>query len=241
MAVSFSPVHAPFRPFANAGIWLATELPAPPANLVLKKIAIGHGIQNYSCTADLTKPADAKGALAVLYDVTSLYPGNPKGLSQAAFEALTTTVLWTQPIPLNLVNPQAAKPGVVLASKEYAATSKPFKAPADIKVGNTPPLKFLGRHYFDGSGTPTFDLSEAKLRAGVGKTGEANVPANADKGPLKTGAVKWLQLSDTGLGLSKGVTVVYRVITAGGVAESCTTTNGGTGSVPYTAFYWFYG
>lgn len=223
------------------GNTLASELPAPSPSLVLKRIAIAHGIQNYSCGADPAAAVEAKGALAVLYDATPLYPGNPKGLSQAAFDSLTTTALWTHPIPLNLVNPEAAKPGVVLSSKQYGATDNPFQAPADLKLGNIAPIKYLGRHYFDGAGTPTFDLTEAGLRASAGKTGEAVAPANADKGPLKTGAIKWLQLTDTGKGLSKGVTLVYRVITAGGVAEACATTGQGLASVPYSALYWFYG
>ena len=172
--------------------------------------------------------------------MTKLYPGQgPDSLATvASFQSLTTNVLWSTKIPLNFNSSTAGR-----IDPKYLGADlvNPFQPPAPLTLRGSKPIPYLGRHYFDGSGTPTFDLSEAKLRAGVGKTGEANVPANADKGPLKTGAVKWLQLSDTGLGLSKGVTVVYRVITAGGVAESCTTTNGGTGSVPYTAFYWFYG
>ncbi|KAK1756808.1 hypothetical protein QBC47DRAFT_169705 [Echria macrotheca] len=221
----------------------ASELPAPPANVTLKKIAVGHGIQNYTCGSDITAAANSSGALAVLYDVTPLYPGTPRtGLAQAAFDTLTTTTLWTQAIPLNLIDPAAAAPGVVLSSKSYGATASPFPPKADLKLGNMPPIKFLGHHYFDASNTPTFDLSAAGLLANVVKAHDDAPPANADKGPLGTGAVKWLQLVDSNKGISKGATMVYRVITAGGVAESCATTGAGaTTSVPYTAFYWFYG
>jgi hypothetical protein len=220
----------------------ATELPAPPSGLVLKRIAVGHGIQNYSCSAAPTATPDAKGALAVLYDVTSLYPGTPHtGLSTLSkFNALTTTILHTLNIPLNFLNPDAAIPGVVLSSKLINTTPSPFTAPADITLG-TQKIKFLGRHYFDNSGTPTFDLSEAGLKANVVKLAGAPVPVGADAGTLGTGAVAWLQLGDSGKGLSVGLNQVYRVITAGGVAEACSVTGESVTSVPYTAFYWFYG
>ncbi|KAK5660053.1 hypothetical protein OQA88_13522 [Cercophora sp. LCS_1] len=220
----------------------ALDLPPPPSNLVLKKIAIGHGIQNYSCSADPAATPVAKGALAVLYDATPLYPGTPRtGLSQGAFNSLTTTVLWHQDIPLNLVNPAAAQAAAVLPSKSYVATTSPFKPKADLKLTNTPTLKFLGHHYFDGQGTPTFDLFEAGLKAHVVRLDGVPVPPNADKGPLGTGAVGWLQLGDSGQGKSIGINQVYRVITAGGVAEACAVAGEGIASVPYTAFYWYYG
>jgi len=223
----------------------ASELPAPPSNLVLKKIALGHGIQNYSC-ADAAATPQALGALAVLYDITPLYPGGGPGSlpSIEAFNALTTTALWTTDLPLNLVNAAAAAAGVKLSSKEYGATSTPFQAPKDLKLGNLPPLKYSGIHYFDSMvpSTPNFDLTgPGNLKAHVTKTGDVSAPAGADKGPLNTGAVKWLQLTDTNLGLSRGIKLVYRVVTAGGVAESCATTGAGKASVPYTAQYWFFG
>jgi hypothetical protein len=53
--------------------------------------------------------------------------------------------------------------------------------------------------------------------------------------------VQWLQLDDNGTGGSKGVTSVYRVITAGGAAKACSVAGVGTQSVPYTTYYWFFG
>lgn len=221
-----------------------SELPAPSSNLVLKKILLGHGIQNYSC-ADAASTPLALGALAVLYDITPLYPGGgPASLpSIEAFNALTTTALWTTDLPLNLVNDAAVIAGAKLPSKEYVAKSTPFQAPKDLKLGNLPPLKYSGIHYFDSlvPSMPNFDLTgPGNLKAHVTKTGEVSGPAGADKGPLDTGAVKWLQLSDTNKGLSRGVKMVYRVVTAGGVAESCATTGAGKASVPYSAQYWFF-
>lgn len=217
-------------------------MPGPPTTVTLKKIALGHGIQNYSCSSATAAAPDSKGALAVLYDITALYPGTPKtGLSAAAFAALTTTVLWTQPLPLNLVDTVAAAAGVVLPSKNYVATSSPFQAPADLVLGNLPPLRTLGHHYFDAAGIPNFDLFSIGLVANVVKLAGVNGPDSADKGPLNTGAVQWLELGDSAKGLSKGLSYVYRVVTAGGANEACSTTGDGFASVPYSAQYWFYG
>lgn len=218
------------------------NLVAPAAGLILKRIAIGHGIQNYSCEAVPSAVPSAKGALAVLYDITPLYPGTPKALdTRAKFDALSSTTLWTKAIPLNLANPAAAAAGAVLPTKQYGATAQPFKAPRSLDFQGMAPIKFLGHHYFDAEGSPTFDLIEAGLKASVKKTGETNQPATADKGPVGTGAVKWLLLEDNGKGLSNGIKAVYRVITAGGGADTCAKAGDGVHSVPYTAQYWFYG
>jgi hypothetical protein len=210
---------------------VATELPAPPAKLVLKKIAVGHGIQNYTCQST-TSDIKATGAVAVLYDVTTLYPGTAKtGLGQGVWDKLPSTLLWNTPLPLNK-----------LAGSKYGADSvKPFPKAESLKVQGLPDLKFLGHHFFDANSVPMFDLSAAGLKASVVKTGDAKAPANADKGIIGTGAVAWLQLGESGLGLSNGLSLVYRVITAGGAAQTCAEVNGATQSVPYATFYWFYG
>ncbi|KAK3900775.1 hypothetical protein C8A05DRAFT_35584 [Staphylotrichum tortipilum] len=209
-----------------------TELAAPAAGLVLRKIAIGHGIQNYTCK-DTTSAPSANGALAVLYDATLLYPGTKKtGLSQAAWDNAPSTVLRHTALPLNK-----------LAGSEYGAdATNPFPPAADLKPGQgLPALKFLGHHFFDIDGVPVFDLTAAGLKATVHKITALNAPATADKGITGTGAVAWLQLDDTGAGLSKGVTTVYRVITAGGAGKACSVAGVGPQSVPYTTYYWFFG
>lgn len=66
-------------------------------------------------------------------------------------------------------------------------------------------------------------------------------PEGADKGILGTGAVDWLELGDSGIGLSDGLSVVYRVITAGGAPQPCSVVGPGEQSVPYTTYYWLYG
>ncbi|KAL2134545.1 hypothetical protein VTI74DRAFT_11517 [Chaetomium olivicolor] len=207
----------------------ADELAAPPANLVLKKIAIGHGIQNYSCES-ITSTSKATGAVAVLYDATSLYPGTKRsGISQRDWESLPSRLLWNKPLPLNK-----------LAGTKYGADpEKPFPDPADLRLQGMPTVKFLGHHFFDINSIPVFDLSAAGLKAIVGKTGNVNAPSRADKGILGTGAVQWLELADKGE--SQGLKLVYRVITAGGVQQACSVAGAGVQSVPYTTFYWFYG
>ncbi|KAK4233701.1 hypothetical protein C8A03DRAFT_38573 [Achaetomium macrosporum] len=217
----------PTLPQVGAG----TELPAPAASLVLKKIAIGHGIQNYSC-ADTTANSSATGALAVLYDVTSFYPGTKKtGISKQVWDNLPSTVLWRTEIPLN----------TQYGSQYGADPTNPFPAPADLNCPGVSTVKFLGHHYFSSAGVPTFDLSAASLKASVKKLDSINAPSNADKGITGSGAVQWLQLGDTGSGGSQGVSLVYRVVTAGGVAQACSVAGAGVQSVPYTAYYWFYG
>ncbi|KAK4188070.1 hypothetical protein QBC35DRAFT_515061 [Podospora australis] len=208
----------------------ATELPVPAANLVLKKIALGHGIQNYTC-ANTSATGVSQGAVAVLYDVTSFYPGTAKsGIVQKIWDEAPGLVLKLKSLPLNI------KTG----SKYGADPAKPFPKPEDLKVAGFPVAKFLGHHYFDAAGTPMFDLNAVGLQASVTKLLGVDAPAKADKGPLNTGAVAWLQLGDSGKGLSKGLSQVYRVITAGGAAQSCAVAGAGVHSVPYTTYYWFY-
>lgn len=224
----------------------ATDLNPPPAGTKLLQITVGHGIQNYSC-ASTTANATLVGALATLYDTTKLYPGTPGStLDQAAFDALSSVVLWTQDIPLNLVDPSSANPGTPNTpnskpGSSYAADgTNPFPAPKPLSLPGMPEVPFAGVHYFDASGTPTFDLSASGLLAHVGKAGEVSSPGSADKGIVGTGAVGWLALKDSGKGVSKGVSFMYRVITAGGKPQSCSLGEP-TFSVPYAAAYWFYG
>lgn len=236
----------------------STDLPAPDANLTLRYLAVGHGIQNYTCATANATPV-ATGALAVLYDVTPLYPGTPNtGLTADVFNKLSSTVLWEQAIPLNLINPAAGIPTDSasttnpLAETAYQAdASNPFPNPIpDLALdGQGINAKYLGVHYFDAKSSPTFDLAGGAEPAGLffsgAKTGGVKAPTDADKGVLSTGAVDWLQLGDNGRGLSKNVADVYRVVTAGGVAEACSVSGasnaGEAFSVPYTAQYWFYG
>jgi hypothetical protein len=245
---------------------LGTELPAQPTGTKLLKIAVGHGLQNYTC-ANSSASAVAIGALAVLYDVTAAYPGTPgTGLPQAQWDNLTFQTFWKTDVPLNLQDKAAASPGTpsspnALPEASYAAVvASPWIAPAPLSLPPSPPKNkrdpappappagpagpgsypYLGVHYFDAAGSPTFDLTGASAFFSGAKNAGVHAPASADKGVLATGAVDWLQLKDNGKGLSKGVSFAYRVITDGGAAQACSVSGAGSGSVPYTAFYWFF-
>ncbi|KAK4224703.1 hypothetical protein QBC38DRAFT_288000 [Podospora fimiseda] len=212
----------------------AKELEDPAANLVLKKIALGYGIQNYTCADDQAgTDAKAAGAVAVLYDVTNFYPGTSRtGIPQPIWDKLPETVLRFAPYPLN------RQPG----STYGADPVTPFPKAKDVTLpaGGPTLIKFLGHHYFDASGTPMFDLNTIGLKASVVKKEAVDAPKNAYKGTLGTGAVAWLHLIDSGKGLSQGLSTVYRVITAGGVARACSVAGKGVQSVPYTTYYYFY-
>lgn len=215
----------------------------------LLKIAVGHGIQNYTCSST-TAATTATGALAVLYDITNLYPGTPNtGLTFEAFNAISGAVFWGQDIPLNLQTSNAASPGTpsapnVLSETDYGAViGDPFPSPSALSLPGVlaKDAPFLGHHFFDAAGIPTFDLSGSGLFGSVNKTGGVHAPSTADSGLLATGAVDWLLLQPNPDGLSVGIKLVYRVITVGGASETCSVLNAASGSVPYSAFYWFFG
>ncbi|KAF6827185.1 malate dehydrogenase [Colletotrichum plurivorum] len=223
---------APTLPVNGNGL----ELPAPADNLVLKHIALGHGIQNYTCTSvngSTSLTANPTGALAALYDATAFYPsqGAADAIPLDAFNGLPTNAVWASKLPLTSDG----------STKFGASSSAPFPSPGeDLALPGLKALPYLGVHFFDAKGTPTFKVGGdgGDIFSG-GKLNGTKAPASADVGPEKTGAVDWLLLGDKN-GASKGVTVIYRVVTAGGVAHQCTTL-GATDSVPYATYYWMYG
>ncbi|KAI1842081.1 hypothetical protein JX265_013924 [Neoarthrinium moseri] len=201
----------------------ATELPA--ANGTLKAIVVGHGIQNYTCSAAGAN-ATSGGAVAVLYDITSLYTT----LTEEQRAKLPVDLLHNTELPLNLAP---------TSNNKYAAdVANPYKPDADVQLdGLSAPLKVLGRHYFDASGTPTFDVYGAGVLFKGAKLHNVKAPSTADAGIMNTGAVDWLQLNDKGF--SVGLTETYRVVTAGGNPLACTEAQQSF-SVPYASQYWFY-
>ena len=101
-------------------------------------------------------------------------------------------------------------------------------------------LPSIGRHFFDSTGVPTFDLGSVGFLRGK-KSSYITAPANASKGPNDQGdgAVDWLALSDAGgsTSFSEG----YRVETAGGKAPASCSGLPAEVQVQYAAEYWFYG
>ncbi|KAI0018716.1 hypothetical protein F4780DRAFT_781092 [Xylariomycetidae sp. FL0641] len=212
----------------------ASPLPSPPSNMTLKHIALGHGIQNYTCTGAGAE-ATSFGALATLYDITALYPGSgADALSDADFAGLPPKALQTTPEPLNMQSPDDVGLGADLAD--------PFPASAPLTLdGVSGELGVLGHHFFDGANVPTFDLSgvsDQTQRFAGAKQGTATAPADAYPGLDDEGAVAWLALGDAGG--SQNIGYVYRVYTAGGSPAVCADA-GDAPSVAYAAQYWFYG
>jgi hypothetical protein len=97
----------------------------------------------------------------------------------------------------------------------------------------------LGYYFFDSSGPPIVNLTDVdKILYGT-KTGDIKAPLTANKGPLGTGAVDWLQLESKAGYPSIGLSLVYRVETAGGMPP-ITCEQPGLLTVPYAAIYMFY-
>ncbi|KAJ4245831.1 hypothetical protein NW762_013955 [Fusarium torreyae] len=203
-----------------------SELPAPPQGKVLKHIALGFGIQNYSCEGAGATPV-AIGALAVLYDATYLYPsqGRPS-LTPDRWASLPSDVLSTSQVPLNR------------DENGGASLDNPFLAKQSLKFeGLRKNIPYLGRHFFNAASVPTFDLDKTNELLNAKRIDGIKAPASASAGPEGTGAVDWLYLGDAGG--SQGISVVYRVLTAGGASHGCKAK--GVDSTSYATFYWFYG
>ena len=164
----------------------------------------------------------------MVWEIKSLYPGSgPDAVSTEVWAELTSKVLRSTDMPIGQ------------ASGDEGAS--PFPPDEALDIDGVGTVEFLGRHYFDAAGVPTFDLyggsgPGAVLRAK--KDAGIKAPPDADPGLTGSGAVDWLRLSDQGT--SKGdVSLVFRVLTSGGNPAACASESQ-TDSVPYTAMYWFY-
>lgn len=208
-------------------IFTAKELAQPPSNVTLKYIALGFGIQNYTCESEGADPA-ATGALAMLYDITSLYPGQSENsMEMDAFNELAVSALYNHDVPLNLAEESEGSiaPGALVP---------PFTPDAPITVDGVE-LPFAGHHFFNGEGVPQFRIQEIDFLAN--KLDAIPAPAEADKGIEGTGAVSWLYLgAKEG---TVGAQYVYRVTTVGGASHGCS--KAGEDSTSYTTQYWFFG
>ena len=109
----------------------------------------------------------------------------------------------------------------------------------DVDVLAKYSIPLLGHHYFNGAGQPTFDLGSTGLLVAK-KVGDIPAPPGACPGQLNQGfgAVDWLALADAGG--SRGLSGVYRVITAGGKAPPSCAGQSATIEVQYAALYWFF-
>ncbi|KAH7325837.1 hypothetical protein B0I35DRAFT_474570 [Stachybotrys elegans] len=225
---SCTPRPRPVLPVNGGG----KELAAPSTEL--KAIILGFGIQNYTCSGAGEAPR-AIGALAMLYDITKLYPNQgPDSLSMEDFTALTTTALWNLDVPLNLEPTSDNR----IAASRGASLTDPFPAAAPLELEGMKPIPFAGHHIFNSLGQPQFMLPDHDINFVATKLDDAPAPATADRGPEDTGAVAWLHLG--ALPGSTGAQYVYRVLTAGGVSHGCAA-GPGADSTTYATTYWFYG
>lgn len=215
--------------YSVANMALARELPGP-RNATLKYILLGFGIQNYTCESTQAVGASI-GAVAMLYDVTPLYPGqSPRSLTIEAFNDLTTKTLHSKDIPLNLQEPPLLG----------ADPAEPFLTPGEnLKLDGLAPIPFVGHHFFNINRKPQFKVKGSKGEVNFLATKLDGVPApsSADIGPDGTGAVDWLYLG--AIEGTVGGSFVYRVVTAGGNSHGCSAGNA-VDSTSYTTQYWVY-
>lgn len=200
----------------------------------LKYIALGFGIQNYTCASVGATPT-ATGALAMLYDITNLYPKQGFGsLSQEKWDNLTSYVIRNAKVPLNF---DPTLKDRVEPSAPGASATKPFPRDAPLYVKGYWPFPFLGHHIFTKDGVPNFNINDGEINLFAAKDAGVPAPAKADIGPMGTGTVPWLALRSRPE--SVGARYVYRVSTAGGNSHGCAK-RAGQDSTSYTAAYWVY-
>lgn len=97
-------------------------------------------------------------------------------------------------------------------------------------------LPSVGKHYFNGTGTPIFDLGDKGFFSAKKLDG---VPAVPNSVPQTAEAVDWLKLGDTNE--SRGFEEVYRVFTNGGKAPATCEGRPETFEVRYTTNYYMFG
>jgi hypothetical protein len=217
------------------------ELPAPKG-LRLKKIALGYGIQNYTCSGKDAEPT-ATGAVAALFDMTPFYPdpSDPHSLSLEEYHQLTAVVIDSAPLnfPLNAIDPvkgrnPQADPG--------ADPKNPFKDVKSLPIPGFEGLELAhaGEHFFTDKGVPAFKLDEG-LAIECAKLDASDAPVGSARGAHGEAAVAWLRLGPKeGSKVTKGLEMVYRVKTASGSPHSCK--DGGENDTTfYAAEYWFFG
>ena len=189
-----------------------TPLPSPQAGSVLLEVAIGRGVQNYTCAlASPSYTPVAQGALASLYNASCIAGNYPDILAILPPVALQFPL---PPEPTGNLQP----PNIDLTGHHYFAT-------------NTTPV-------FNLDANPDNELGIAVSK----KIANSTAPATADKGVngLGDGAVAWLYLQTTNASTG-GITDVYRINTAGGNPPKTCESSPAVFSVQYSAEYWFWG
>ncbi|EGP90989.1 uncharacterized protein MYCGRDRAFT_88916 [Zymoseptoria tritici IPO323] len=191
--------------------------PLPPPSGALKHVVLGAGFQNYTCTTAGTyvQNVSPAGAFARLYDITAEVSKSKRDhITKATLKALEACLKKTKcsPSASNGYCDNCYRMGEAFARRQPA-----------------------GEHFFEqvnGTQTPNFDMSGSGDYLSAKKVGSAKAPSSAYSGANRLGAVDWLYLVDNASGRSHGMSSVYRVETAGGVAPKTCSTAGSLVQVP---------
>lgn len=198
-------------------------LPAPSGDV--KFVELGVGFQNYTCSSAGTyvQSVVSAGAIASLYDITntvSMFPGD--ATTKSTLQSFETCTKMTRCTPTT--------------QNGFCSSCHNIAAAAYL-------INDAGEHFFDqisGAQMPNFDIRKAGDFLSCKKASNVKAPSGSYKGSNGLGTVDWLYLVDNGSGRSHGVSSVYRVQTAGGVAPSTCDKAGSVLQIPYAAEYWFY-
>lgn len=234
----------------------STPLPAVPAHLKLKHIALGVGTQNYTCATPGSSAAtpSSAGALASLYDIGPFLASPLGRMFENALPPLALAMYGALSSPSSPSDHAAAWRSLVAQMPRQRQAAGGGDLLADVA---------FGEHFFaevEASLTPTWDLlpnanmypDEPRSVVWQGKKeASADAPRDACKGLQGEGAVPWLYLSkavrnasaaEGGDDSGDGIEAVYRVVTAGGMQpDTCEGVEGPEVEVKYAAEYWFYG
>ncbi|KAN0115079.1 malate dehydrogenase [Hyaloscypha variabilis] len=204
--------EAPVCNLDNAVLPVDSAAPLPPVSegLTLKHVAIGRGIQNYTCSqTNATAPPVSIGAVATLYNascVASTYPD-------------LLTLLPNVALQFNLTSDDQAT-----LSPSYLAISGHH-----YFANTTTPTFNLD--------TASQDLGFAPCSKN--NTSLAPTGSPAGQGGQGHGSVAWLKLV-TREGATGNLEEVYRVNTAGGNPPATCAGMPATFEVQYAAEYWFF-
>ncbi|KAK3714499.1 hypothetical protein LTR37_007805 [Vermiconidia calcicola] len=187
------------------------------SNVTLQYVALGVGVQNYSCE---TGAPESIGAIATLFDITDYL--QQKGRSRVGKHYLQAYERQTCQASQNL-------------DDNTCETSINY---LDFSV--------LGHHFFTPVGdaaAPIFEIYDDQRLLSAQKVGVVPAPARAYDGEEGFGAIDWLFLPSDGSQRTVGLSEVYRIHTAGGSPdpEGCAAVPAETVlSYKYVAQYWFY-
>lgn len=204
--------QAPVCDLNNAVLPVASPTPLPGVSpgLVLKHVAIGRGIQNYTCsTTNATAAPASIGAVATLFNATCIAATYPDLLD----------VLPNVALQFNLTSPDQS----ILSPSYLSISGHHFFANT-----TTPDFNL---------NTTTMDLGFATCSKNNTVTAPAGSPLG--QGGVGNGSVAWLKLL-THTGTTGNLQEIYRVNTAGGSPPTTCAGMPAAFEVQYASQYWFF-